>query len=61
MGEAVEPPTLDQVEYLDSTINDPDRVRAFIEYGNAMEWDIPGYRKYGIVPAYLAWSQEAEG
>ena len=61
VGVALEPPTREAIESLKRDINDPDRVRAFIEHGNAMGWDIPGYQRYGIVPAYLAWSTEAEG
>lgn len=55
VGVAVEPPTRGQVEYLKRQINDPEKVRAFIEYGNAAGWSIPGYGM-GIIPAYLAWN-----
>jgi hypothetical protein len=56
VGVALEPPTRGEVENLNRQINDPEKVRAFIEYGNAAGWSIPRYDE-GIIFAYFAWNE----
>lgn len=56
VGEAVEPPTPEAVEKLQQAVNDPDRVRAFLEYGEAAGWEVLGYQSSELFPAFSAWS-----